>query len=145
MGDIQDDTIPLTKVQTVVTSKANESDQINMPSLEDGKLEPNIQMPDNFGVAVAGPAQNLAGSNAKSSLVNCTSMANIKECSAAHKKEDPAKSDEQQMAPLLSEFIEDGDLDFDDIDPGVLDPVLKCIQGNYMGRFSRLNNCGPDQ
>ena len=46
---------------------------------------------------------------------------------------------------MINELIEHQDIDFDSINPAVLDPVLKCIQGDYTGRFVYINNCGPDE
>lgn len=47
------------------------------------------------------------------------------------------------MAPRIEDF--DQDTALEDTDPGFVDPVLKCIQGDYMGRYVYLNNCADGE
>lgn len=47
------------------------------------------------------------------------------------------------MALRIEDFEKDTALE--DTDPGLVDPVLKCIQGDYMGRYVYLSNCGPNE
>jgi hypothetical protein len=42
---------------------------------------------------------------------------------------------QEEIAPMITNFEGDNDLKLEDIDPGLVDPVLKCIQGDYTGRF----------
>ena len=53
--------------------------------------------------------------------------------------ESPQASEE--LAPSIKEFYGEKDTQWDAIDPSALDPVLKCIQGDYTGRFTYLNSC----
>jgi len=46
---------------------------------------------------------------------------------------------------MINEFLGNKDIDMTQIDPGALLPVLKCIQGDYTGRFCYLRNCNPDE
>lgn len=43
----------------------------------------------------------------------------------------------------IDEFEEDTPLE--ETDPGFVDPVLKCIQGDYTGRYIYLQNCAADE
>ena len=36
-------------------------------------------------------------------------------------------------------------MNFNNIDKGILDPILKCIQGDYTGRFIQFDNCTSKQ
>lgn len=53
--------------------------------------------------------------------------------------DEPQKGEE--MVPLIDGAFNEKDVKFNMIDPGVLDPVMKCIQGDYTGRFTYLSNC----
>ena len=46
---------------------------------------------------------------------------------------------------MINEFMTSKEIEFDSIDPSALDPVLKCIQGDYTNRFVYINNCNPDE
>ena len=50
----------------------------------------------------------------------------------------------EEVALNVKDFLEN-DQDWADIDAGVLDPILKCIQGDFTGRFGFLKRCEPDQ
>lgn len=48
-----------------------------------------------------------------------------------------------EIAPRVEDIKEDTPLE--DTDPGFVDPVLKCIQGDYTGRYIYLSNCAIDE
>ena len=52
---------------------------------------------------------------------------------------------QEEIAPMITDFEGDNDIKLEDIDPGLVDPVLKCIQGDYTGRFVQLSNCISDE
>jgi len=54
--------------------------------------------------------------------------------------DDGAQSGEELAKPI-SEFLGEKDTSFKEIDPSAIDPVLKCIQGDYTGRYTYLSNC----
>ena len=49
------------------------------------------------------------------------------------------------MALNINDFLGDKDQDWSDLDVGILDPVLKCVQGDFTGRFVYLKRCKPDE
>ena len=52
--------------------------------------------------------------------------------------EEEKKEMEQERASLIQNFFNERD-QFFDIDPGVYDYVIKCIDGIYTGRFLHIN------
>lgn len=42
---------------------------------------------------------------------------------------------EELIAKIITDYLGEFDLEFNNIDKGILDPILKCIQGDYTGRF----------
>lgn len=51
----------------------------------------------------------------------------------------------EELAPSITEFLGENDIKFSEIDPSAIDPCLKCIQGDYIGRFTYLSNCTSEQ
>jgi len=50
---------------------------------------------------------------------------------------------DEELAPMLADFQNEQPLE--EADPGLVDPVLKCIQGDYTGRYVYLRNCIGDE
>jgi len=48
---------------------------------------------------------------------------------------------EELIAKIITDYLGEFDLEFNNIDKGILDPILKCIQGDYTGRFIQFDNC----
>ena len=49
---------------------------------------------------------------------------------------DPDKPQKEELiAKIIDDYLNEFDVEFNNIDKGILDPILKCIQGDYTGRF----------
>jgi hypothetical protein len=51
----------------------------------------------------------------------------------------------EELADCITKTLGDKDNQWDDIDQSATDPVIKCIQGDYTGRFVYLNSCKTDE